>query len=171
MEEVYKEINGFEKYQVSNLGNVKTKKTGRILKPSLNKKDGYYRVVLMNENSKRFNLLVSRLVGLAFLENPDSKPKVDHIDTIKTNNNLSNLRWADSIEQGRNRNKWGNCSSQYKGVSFHKLTNKWQSSIRINYKLIHLGTFQNEHDAAQKYNDYIINNNLTEFFILNNINE
>jgi len=171
IEEIYKDVKGFEKYQVSNFGNVKTIKTGRILKPGLNKKDSYYRVVLSNENKKLFGFTVHKLVGITFLDNPDNKNTVDHIDGKPFNNNVNNLRYATSIEQGRNTKKRKNCSSKYKGVCFHKRYNKWYSRITINKKVIHLGYFENEIEAAQKYNDYIINNNLTEFFILNNIDD
>jgi len=169
-EEIYRDIKGYDKYQVSNFGNVKTKKTGRILKPSLDKDGGYCRVNLYNENKKRFNFRVHRLVGITFLENPENKYSIDHIDIDgKSNNNVNNLRFATSTEQKRNTKKKANCSSIYKGVCFHKPRNKWQSSITINKKQIHLGSFENENDAAQKYNDYIIENNMTEYFILNNI--
>ena len=41
---------------------------------------------------------VHRLVGLAYLENPDNKPIVDHIDGEPTNNHIRNLRWASGEE-------------------------------------------------------------------------
>ena len=51
-------------------------------------------------------------------------------------------------------------SSSYKGVNFHNRDKKWVAQIQVNLKKKHLGYFTNEIEAAQAYNDYIINNNL-----------
>lgn len=45
---------------------------------------------------------VARLVAIAFIPNPDNKPEIDHINTIKTDNRVSNLRWATSYENAHN---------------------------------------------------------------------
>lgn len=100
MEEVWKDIKGYEgKYAVSNLGNVKslhfygkncgTKDNGpRNLKPIL-KSNGYF-VVSISQRQVH----VHRLVAEAFIDNPDNKPCIDHINTITTDNRVSNLRWC-----------------------------------------------------------------------------
>ena len=118
MEEVYRDIIGYEgKYQVSNLGNVKSLPKGdgngnkeRLLKQEINKRKhtNYRRVSLSsNGNVKRF--LVHRLVGEAFIANPDNKPQINHIDNNGENNNSNNLEWVTGSEnmihaekQGRN---------------------------------------------------------------------
>jgi len=166
MNEQYATIKGFDKYQISTFGNILNKKRNKILKPALDK-DGYCVVGLYNNYKKYCLLKVHRLLALAFIDNPENKQKVDHIDINPLNNNLSNLRWATPAEQQQNRKKQANCSSHYKGVSFKKKNNKWEASIKINYKTIYLGQFQTEQEAAQKYNDYIIDNKMTEFSVLN----
>lgn len=111
MKEIWKDIEGYEGlYQVSNLGQVKSLERTIIVKnckqsktypecikiPFPNKK-GYLRVQLY-KNNKRRNLRVHRLVALAFIPNPDNKPKVNHIDGDPTNNVVSNLEWVTGEE-------------------------------------------------------------------------
>ena len=93
---------GYGKYAVSDLGNVKSLKYNkeRIIKP-IRAGKGYYQVFLYkNCNYDRF--YIHRLVALAFIPNPDGKSDVDHIDGIKTNNNVSNLRWTSHKENTNN---------------------------------------------------------------------
>ena len=86
-------INGFENlYEVSDTGLVKRVDSQRELK-LIDGQGGYYFVNFSNKDKRR-KVRVSRLVAGAFLDNPDNKPEVDHIDTIRTNNNISNLRWV-----------------------------------------------------------------------------
>ena len=114
--EIWKPINGHEKlYQVSNFGRVKS--LGRevklsyarignaimtypsaIMKQSINA-HGYLVVSLTDENGEPKVRRVHRLAGIAFLDNPENKPTVDHMDTDKLNNELWNLQWATSKEQ------------------------------------------------------------------------
>jgi hypothetical protein len=56
-------------------------------------RDGY-RVVSFYINGKQHTKKIHRLVAEAFIENPDNLPHVNHIDEIKSNNNLNNLEWV-----------------------------------------------------------------------------
>jgi hypothetical protein len=87
--EVWRNVNNYENYEVSSLGNVKNKNTGRILKAANN--GGYYCVGLSNIKTKTFS--VHRLVADAFIENPENKSDVNHKDKNSLNNSLSNLEW------------------------------------------------------------------------------
>lgn len=156
-------------YSISNLGRIRNDKTNRIMKLSKDT-NGYYIVLFYNSIDKVNKCkLVHRLIAQAFIPNPDNKPLIDHIDGNRTNNTFSNLRWATSQENARNRKKRTGTSSQYKGVSFNKRDNNWRPSIMINGKTIHLGTYETEIQAGQAYNDYIIEHKLEEFFVLNNL--
>ena len=105
--EIWKDIPGFEgRYQVSNYGRVKSfnfRNTGRANVLSTNpQKDGYPSVTLLLENGKAKKFRVHRLVAKAFLENYSDSLEVDHIDTNKENNNLSNLRMCTRKENCNN---------------------------------------------------------------------
>ena len=99
MEELWKPI-GYEGYEVSNLGRVKSYKydkiNGKIMKPYKNTK-GYLQIDLQLDGRKRENrvhLSVHRLVAIAFIPNPDNLPQVNHKDEDKTNNCVDNLEWC-----------------------------------------------------------------------------
>ena len=85
--EVWKTIEDFPSYEVSNLGRVRNKKTSKLL-TLIPDKDGYLRVHLNNDkNVKR----VHRLVAQAFIPNKTNKDQVNHKDGDKTNNAVDNL--------------------------------------------------------------------------------
>jgi len=101
--EEYKNITDYEDtYQISNFGNVRNKITGRILKPTEGKTDKYYYISLCKD-SRQKNTKIHRLVAEYFVENPENKPYVDHIDNNKLNNLSTNLRWATKQENNRNK--------------------------------------------------------------------
>lgn len=146
--EIYKQVQGFEKYTVSNFGNVKNTKTGRILKAS-NDGKGYLVVRLSDENKILSTLRVHLLVASHFLENPENKPLVDHIDNCTTNNKVTNLRYATFQENNRNSSLSSKNTSGVKGVSFHKTCNKWLAQITINGKTKNIGYFNSLEEAKQ----------------------
>lgn len=91
--EVWKKVKGFENYEVSNYGNVKSLKYNKIRLLKQEKVKGYLRVSLSKENKvKRFQ--VHRLVAESFITNYLNKPCVNHINGIKIDNRVSNLEWA-----------------------------------------------------------------------------
>ena len=104
MNEIYKDIQGYEgKYQISNLGNVYSLITNKILKPRLTL-DGYYQVDLYKNGVKK-HLYVHRLVAQSFLDNPKNYKIVNHKDENSMNNIVSNLEWCNSTYN----NNYGNC--------------------------------------------------------------
>lgn len=149
-------------YEISNFGEIRNKKTGRILKNYLNSQ-GYWRIDLSYEK----NLLVHILLANAFIENIENKPFVDHINRIRSDNSLENLRWVTHQENICNRKAHG--KSKYRGVTFDKSKNKFRTRIMINRKEIQIGYFKEEKEAALAFNKYIINNNLTTFYNLNEV--
>lgn len=96
--EVWKDIDGYDgKYQVSNLGKVRSIGKNRIitLKP-MTQKNGYLYVALWKDNKKK-NKLIHRLVALAFVDNPNDYPEVNHKDENKENNEAKNLEWCEHL--------------------------------------------------------------------------
>lgn len=98
--EIWKDIPGWEGYyQASNMGRVKSTNTKWrkpiILKPSIDLK-GYYTVGLW-KNNKRIRIKVAKLILLTFV-GPNPKSQIDHINTIKTDNKVSNLRYCHHYE-------------------------------------------------------------------------
>lgn len=97
MQEIWKDIPNYEgRYQVSNLGNIKSlsfknQNFESLLKPSLNS-SGYYKVELYKDKKSKV-FYVHRLVATVFIPNPENKSEVNHIDGNKINNIVSNLEW------------------------------------------------------------------------------
>jgi hypothetical protein len=107
---IWKPVVGFEGYyEVSNTGLIKRAKgktiykDGRIaffsetiLKPSINKKG--YLTVYLSKNSKKYSITIHRIVAIAFINNFNNKPQVNHINCDKKDNSVSNLEWCTNSE-------------------------------------------------------------------------
>lgn len=112
--EIWKDIRGYEGlYQVSNTGRIRSLDRyikhssgnglqimrGRVIKLKLH--NGYYFIGL-HKDGKCITRNVHRLVAEAFICNPENKPCIDHINTIKTDNRVENLRWCTQLENINN---------------------------------------------------------------------
>lgn len=94
IKEIWKDIPNYERYQVSNFGNVFSKWSNKILKPTLCKSTGYLMVDLKLKGKKRKNSTVHRLVAICFCDGMTEKSITNHINGIKTDNRAVNLEWS-----------------------------------------------------------------------------
>lgn len=90
--EIWKKIEEFETYSVSNLGRVRNDKTNHIMIGG-HDKDGY-RQVTISYGGKQYNRRVCRLVAIAFVENPNNYAFVNHKDENRGNDVADNLEWC-----------------------------------------------------------------------------
>ena len=106
---MWKNIVGFEdNYMINEDGNIINKKTNKYLHPYITNKG--YKVIDLYKNNKKHKFLVHRLVAINFIPNPNSLPVVCHLDNIKLNTNVNNLKWgtysennAQAIRDGLNK--------------------------------------------------------------------
>ena len=82
------------------------------------------------------------------------KDQIDHINCVKTDNRIANLREATNAENMRNVGKQSNNTSGIKGVSWHKHTRKWRATIKVDGKSKHLGLFDCPELAALVYSEH-----------------
>lgn len=154
--EVWKKIKGFEDYEISSYGNVKSLKNNKekILKSHPNEK-GYYNIDLYL-NNKRKTIRIHRLVSEYFLNhkgNGTMELVIDHIDNDKSNNRADNLQIISNRANSSKtiKRKLGKTSSIYIGVTWNKHNSKWVAQIQIDKKKEYLGCFINEYDAYLAY--------------------
>lgn len=138
-QEIWKDIEGFEKYQISSYGRVRSFKNNKesILKPLI-KCSGYVGLQFY-QNKKHYNVYVHQLVANAFITNPENKPEVNHIDGNKLNNNLTNLQWVTAKENIQHAWDTGLMKNARKGLSIMKEANKkpiYSSKLDIKFESI-----------------------------------
>jgi hypothetical protein len=119
-------LKDYPNYSITKDGKVFSHKTNKFLSNRNNKKRGYNYVVLY-ANNKHKNILVHRLVAIAYLQNPLNKRCVNHINGIKTDNRVENLEWNTHSENSKHAYKNGL-------VKISNLCN--QNKVKANSKLV-----------------------------------
>lgn len=150
-EEVFRDVpNYVGLYQVSNMGSVKSFKgiAPRLLKQYTNP-NGYNYVNLYKDKQK-LKMAIHKLMQLTF---DMGAGYIDHINGVRCDNRLDNLRIVTSRENSQNKvchrqGKLVGASLRNKGINLKK---PWQSAIKINGKRKSLGYFATELEAHQTY--------------------
>jgi hypothetical protein len=128
---IWKVIEEFPNYQISDTGIVKNRTMGNWIKIHLNKQ--YYSISLYDYSNKRTkHLKIHRLIAIHFIPNPNNYDIVDHIDGNKLNNEISNLRWC---TQSTNVENWHLNRTNYNKINQYDLKNNllktWDSVADI----------------------------------------
>ena len=138
--EEWKAIENYEGYyEISNFGNVRNSRTGRTLK--LNDRGNGYFCCTLSKNNIRKNQSVHRLVAKAFIDNPEGKQEVNHIDGNKFNNHVDNLEWTTRSENETHAMNNGLCKYNKPVIATNVATGE---SIE----------FRSVHQAAQHFGMY-----------------
>ena len=155
--EIWKEIENYDNYQISNYGVIKNKK-GDIIKQTL-ESNGYYRVGLC-KNGKQTKHCLHRLLAIAFIENKNTDyTEIDHIDSNPQNNNIENLRWVNRSINNLNKKYSRNAKHiypngggyvvnvKYGGKTYTKKIKDYQEAIQYRDLLL---------EEQKKYYDCIV---------------
>lgn len=145
--EVWKDIKGFNNYQVSNLGNVRSKNWGKrgICRNLVPKKHnrGYLFVELVSDKGEKKAFLIHRLVAEAFIGNPNNLPQINHIDENKLNNKAENLEWCTAKQNTTAyfNNHIGKCKRPARNEAINQLSlegaflKQWGNACEIKHAL------------------------------------
>jgi hypothetical protein len=127
MEIIWKDIIGYEgHYKINNKGcilsinrlcNRRRKNVNeKILKTPISSR-GYFKVILCKDGiEKNFN--IHRLIAVHFIDNPNNKPCINHIDGNKLNNTINNLEWC-TIQE--NTQHAYNCGLQLPTININRV--------------------------------------------------
>jgi len=102
---------------------------GNIVKPRKHY-NGYLEIKLY-KNSQEYIFKIHRLVAQAFIPNPDNKPQVDHINRIRNDNHVDNLRWATISENAQNTGVRCNNKLGIKNISYCEIRKIYQYKKQI----------------------------------------
>ena len=152
--EIWKKINGYYNYEVSNYGRIRSK--NKILKPQL-KGNGYLQISLC-VNGKCKTFLLHRLIAETFIPNPDNYKEVNHKDENKCNNNVSNLEWCTrsyNMKYGNQINKHYKAIKKYDLEGYYLCTYKSAREASLIEKINYSGISQCCNKKIKTYKGYI----------------
>lgn len=163
--EEWKPIENWDGYFISNFGNVRRQsrefKNKMIVIKGSTLNNGYRYVQEIN-NGKRKNHLIHRLVAKAFVDNPEGKPNVDHIDNNPLNNHFTNLRWCNQSENMKNIKQ--RTEGKKNGVIFDQKKQRWMANAYSNNKPKFLGYFDTYDEARQAREEFENHHESKDFY-------
>ena len=126
----FKVIDDYPNYKISSCGKIFNRK--REKKQTCDK--CRYKQIQLCKNGKVKMFKVHRLVGKAFIPNPNNLPQIDHINNIRDDNRVENLQWITNIDNNQKKGNYKNNTSGHKNISWNKSSNYWQFEKRIDSK-------------------------------------
>jgi len=95
---IWKDVVGYEGlYKVSDTGIIRSEITGKVRKQSLQTNKRYFCIGLSKDGASRMHR-THRIVAMAFIDNPENKPEVNHISGDRMDNSVGNLEWVTRSE-------------------------------------------------------------------------
>lgn len=164
IEEIWKDIPGYDGFQASNIGRIKS-----LARASTRQKNGVMVTVFRKEKIREVTvnlhgylivningktLRIARLVLMAFVGLPE-EPRIyaNHINGIKTDNRLCNLEWATPRENNIHYSK--SRKSLPVGVRQYKNSSRFYAQKTINGELKYIGSFRTVEEAEQARNNFM----------------
>lgn len=145
-----KTIPDYPTYSVTREGFIRDLRTGNL--HNGHSHFGYRSATLKNPQGQTCKL-IHRLVAEAFIANPDNFPEVDHINRIRDDNRVENLRWVNDYQQSQNRGNQKNNTTGYKNIM--KEDNMYRVVIQRNGKIVLRKRFYKLEDAIQCRDEFI----------------
>ena len=125
-------ITDYENYIIYEDGKVFSQKSKKFLKPYLGVRG--YMTVNLCKYGKMKNVKIHRLVAIHHIPNPNLLEYVDHIDRCKTNNCISNLRWASMSDNNLNQTVYKNSKTGIKNISYMTRDKRYRFEKRVENK-------------------------------------
>ena len=149
--EEWRPVVGYEDlYYVSSLGRVLSVRRKIILSQPLS---SGYPVVGLRKLGEKKTFYVHRLVALAFIPNPENLEMVDHISGVKTDNNITNLRWIDRSGNAKNQLvKGGNFPTKMGNHYYYRVNYCPQRDGKMKPKLFRIQDPNSEESRNEAYN-------------------
>lgn len=125
---MWKQIENYD-YEINGEGIVRRISTKRI-KKSFKRFDGYIGIQLYISKTKIKNFQLHRLIATSFINKPENKNVINHKDSNRENNSLSNLEWVTKAENDKHAYQYGNASNKGSKNGFSILNEQKVLEIR-----------------------------------------
>jgi len=155
IKEIWKKIPNFSRYEASNFGKLRSsnyKNSGKtkVLKPALSS-DGYLKTMLLNDQGVYKSWTVHKFITLAFYGLISKGLEINHIDGVKTNNNIDNLEYVTKSQNVKHAYDMGLATAQRGSLNGNsKLKESDVEDIRNTAKSG--GRYYGRKNLAAKYN-------------------